>query len=193
MSVDPVKGGIYKHYKGGLYQVIGLSVEVDSNKICVVEVAEATEEVRKGTPPIYQCAATDPAVRTPDMKECWNSQLKPEGEAIELADLCIRIADWFGWKKWDLDYVVTYGEVKGISALADAFYKKPVFNPLDHHLQMVEMICQSTGVNEPVNLGKTFRLVVQYFKDHGWDLEEAIQIKMTFNKTRSYRHGGKRH
>lgn len=36
MAVDPVKGGIYRHYKGGLYQVIGLSIEVDSNKICVV-------------------------------------------------------------------------------------------------------------------------------------------------------------
>lgn len=164
----------------------------EKRMLMITEIAEATEEARKGAPPIYQCAATDPAVRTPGMRE-WNNQLKPEGEAIELADLCIRIADWFGWKKWDLDYVVTYSEVKSISALADSFHKKTVFNPLDHHLQMVEMVCQSTGVNEPVNLGKTFRLVVQYFKNQGWDLEQAIQIKMDYNARRPHRHGGKKY
>ena len=26
---------------------------------------------------------------------------------------------------------------------------------------------------------------------HGWDLERAVLDKMAFNKTRSYRHGGK--
>ena len=31
---------------------------------------------------------------------------KPEGEAVELADAVIRIADYFGWKGWDLDKVL---------------------------------------------------------------------------------------
>lgn len=33
----------------------------------------------------------------------WNSSLKPEGEAIELVDVIIRIFDYFGKKNWDLE------------------------------------------------------------------------------------------
>ena len=70
------------------------------------EIAEATEEARKGNPDMYL------------------EEGKPEGELIELADAIIRIADWCGFK--------------------------------------------------------------------GWDLEEALKVKMEYNKTRPYRHGNKR-
>ena len=70
------------------------------------EVAEATEEARQGNPNMYL------------------EEGKPEGELIELADAIIRIADWCGFK--------------------------------------------------------------------GWDLEEALKVKIEYNKTRSYRHGNKK-
>ena len=70
------------------------------------EVAEATEEVRKGNPASY-------------IKDG-----KPEGELIELADAVIRIFDWCGF--------------------------------------------------------------------NNWDLEEALRIKMEYNRTRPYRHGNKK-
>lgn len=57
--------------------------------LIVTEIAEATEEVRKGSPAVYG----DPGT-------------KPEGEAIELADAMIRIADYFGYKGWDLEAAV---------------------------------------------------------------------------------------
>lgn len=79
---------------------------LEIHMLIVSEVAEATEEVRKGAPPVYQCGPTDPAIRTPDMKECWNGQLKPEGELIELADAMIRIADYCGHKDWDLSAAI---------------------------------------------------------------------------------------
>lgn len=69
------------------------------------EVAEASEEVRKGAESFYI------------------ERGKPEGEAIELVDAVIRIMDYFGHK--------------------------------------------------------------------GWDMEQLLKVKMTYNKTRSYRHGGK--
>lgn len=79
--------------------------------LIVSEIAEATEEARKGTPPIYH------------KRWIGGHHEKPEGELIELADAMIRIAD--------------------------------------------------------------------YAESRGWDLAEAINLKHEYNKTRSYRHGGK--
>jgi len=56
----------------------------------VTEAAEATEEVRSGNPDVWFDEKT----------------MKPEGEAIELADAVIRIMDYFGYKKWDLEKMI---------------------------------------------------------------------------------------
>ena len=53
------------------------------------EISEATEEVRAGSDAVYAGARG-----------------KPEGEAVELADALIRIADYFGLKGWDLEGIV---------------------------------------------------------------------------------------
>ena len=55
------------------------------------EISEATESVREGASAFFQ---------NPQDKR------KPEGEAVELADAVIRIADYFGKKGWDLEKVI---------------------------------------------------------------------------------------
>lgn len=60
---------------------------LELHMLIVSEVAEATEECRRGSPPLYMNPSTG----------------KPEGEAIELADAIIRIMDYFGLKDWDLE------------------------------------------------------------------------------------------
>lgn len=60
---------------------------LELHMLIVSEVAEATEECRNGSKPIY----INP------------SNGKPEGEAIELADAVIRIMDYFGLREWDLE------------------------------------------------------------------------------------------
>jgi NTP pyrophosphatase (non-canonical NTP hydrolase) len=75
---------------------------LESHMLVVSEVAEATEEVRKGAPPIYQTVTAVYApitIVTPDMKGVqgqisWDDTRKPEGELIELADAVIRIMDY---------------------------------------------------------------------------------------------------
>lgn len=68
------------------------------------EVSEATEAVRLGIPPIDFMPPNKDGVS------------KPEGEAIELADVIIRIADYFGVKGWDLQEVllkkIAYNETR---------------------------------------------------------------------------------
>ena len=78
----------------------------ECHMLMVTEIAEATEEVRKKSPPVY-------------------GDVKPEGEAIELADCVIRIMEYFG--------------------------------------------------------------------KNGWNLEEALRLKMAYNDSRPYRHGNKRY
>ena len=93
---------------------------LEAHMLMVSELSEATEEVRKGYPPMY-IEAGDKKVTNPAEFD----GAKPEGEAIELADAVIRIADYFGYR--------------------------------------------------------------------GWSLEEAIRLKVDYNKNRSYRHGGKKY
>jgi len=35
--------------------------------------------------------------------------------------------------------------------------------------------------------------IADFFDYHGWDLEQALRLKLDYNKTRSYRHGGKKY
>lgn len=96
--------------------------DLECHMLMVSEIAEATEEYRKGTPAIYnekELGFWDSNTETIEYKLS-----KPEGEAIELADCVIRIMDYFGSK--------------------------------------------------------------------GWSLEEAVSLKCAYNKTRPYRHGGKK-
>lgn len=98
---------------------------LDCHMLMVSELAEATEEVRKRTPPYY---VIDPhsasIINPPDMdlyydvvmepsigntgsgKELYRTILKPEGELIELADTVIRILDYCGSKGWDLEAAI---------------------------------------------------------------------------------------
>lgn len=120
-----------------------------AHMLMVSELAEATEEARKGTPPYYVVIPGEGPLVPPSMEnlaeyvrlagppvysesesqeqlECQVESVpaKPEGELIELADAVIRIADYCGAR--------------------------------------------------------------------GWDLETAVELKMKYNETRSYRHGNKK-
>ena len=70
----------------GWWDIIKSPLEL--HMLMVSELAEATEESRKGTEPVYY------------------ENGKPEGELIELADCVIRIMDYCGYKGWDLEEAV---------------------------------------------------------------------------------------
>jgi hypothetical protein len=67
--------------------------------LMVTEIAEATESCRKKEPHFF-----------------FGEDGKPDGESVELADVVIRIADYFGHKGWDLDHIVNvkmrYNEIR---------------------------------------------------------------------------------
>ncbi len=111
----------------GWYEEGGPSA-LEQHMLMVTEVAEATEEVRNGQPPVYvvgkrpepasaliqhvmlamRPTAQDIGYQMAVLEEQgWGAEvLKPEGEAVELADVLIRIGDRFAMMGWDLEAVV---------------------------------------------------------------------------------------
>lgn len=81
---------------------------LERHMLIVTEIAEASEEMRNGTPEVYFRAfdetIIDPGHTGFHMHVADNS--KPEGELIELADAIIRICDYAGSRDWDLDAAV---------------------------------------------------------------------------------------
>lgn len=76
---------------------------LEAHMLMVSEVAEATEEVRSGKPPVYVVRDGEIVADAAEFREGE----KPEGEAVELVDAVIRIADYFGYRAWDLEKVLT--------------------------------------------------------------------------------------
>lgn len=77
--------------------------------LMVSEIAEATEETRKGTPAVYSVDPTTKIIMPNTTEMTINGEvvlLKPEGELIELADAVIRIMDYCGSKGWDLEKAI---------------------------------------------------------------------------------------
>jgi len=86
---------------------------LEAHMLMVSEIAEASEEVRKATPPIYanlkiQLAFDEALVQqTENLDLIRNNLLKPEGEAIELADAIIRIFDYAAYRNFDLEAAIS--------------------------------------------------------------------------------------
>lgn len=92
---------------------------LEMHMLMVSELAEATESARKGEPPIWQAQANTQGGHFTDANLArtikkvepqdgtWSPNLKPEGEAVELADCVIRIMDYFGAMGWDLERVLS--------------------------------------------------------------------------------------
>lgn len=93
---------------------------LECHMLIVSEVAEASEAVRDKKAPFYLLRKGERGlggnVDILEAPEASAKQIekslemmpgaKPEGEAVELADAMIRIADWFGRHGWDLEAVV---------------------------------------------------------------------------------------
>lgn len=170
--------------------------------MCHSELSEAMEEYRAGRPMVYR-------------EEC-----KPEGVAVELGDCILRILDYMGQVKGDVD-----GIVRGLQGYAPIQEKKGDGKPLPdlvagcHYLlssaymshRHAEMLgkkkegqkIQSARPLRPFRTRDFERIarekmvgcildIMRWAKDNGVDMEAIITAKNEYNKTREYRHGGKK-
>ena len=118
---------------------------------------------------------------------------RPRGVASELADVVIRVADMAEWYGWDLDAVSipepeewmefsppkSFGDWIGLCHIhaSDALVKA--------------WIPPERFQTPSVSLNLVIRTVQRMAAHYGIDLGAAIEAKMEYNRTRSYRHGGK--
>lgn len=173
--------------------------------LMATEISEATEEVRKHKEHLY-----------------YEGE-KPEGEAVELADLMIRIFDYAQYKNIDLDkyverefdYLFGVGkrDLSDLNKIGNALnkYKKhkdlPLFfknflnaeNPIEKHMilnmniaKAAEEFYLDVSEEESFYLTDTIFLILFYFKENKWNIEEILDIKHNYNKTRPFKHGGKK-
>jgi len=153
------------------------------------EIAEATESVRNGdhavfiNPVCYPCPG---ATHDCTEMDCPDAIEKPEGEAVELVDAVVRVLDYFGHKGWGCTNFKTT-----ILTTPNALNKHAVF-----HAQ-VGMAATGALIDdedwESDYLNNVVNQILEYFELRSWDFEEVLKLKMAYNKTRSYRHGGKKH
>lgn len=178
--------------------------------LMITEVAEATECVRSSEPHHHYGKNPEPVDETmkkgkhelfilPTMVDRFrlDKQMKPEGEAVELADCQIRIADFFGYCGWSLETESKFARTI-VPERDFAKMRIPRSNPLQLHLRICELLTdagksarESDDKEVARMLAATFNLITDIFTARGWKWEEIVQEKMAYNQKRPYRHGGK--
>ena len=106
----------------------------------------------------------------------------------QISDLCRRAHETAKEKGWhDKEVTVSEFIANTHTELSEAFEEYRAGRPL-RNIRMSE---DGKPEGFAVELADVIIRIADTCGLHGIDLEEAIQMKMTYNKTRSYRHGGK--
>lgn len=159
------------------------------------ELSEALEEYRNRRPMIYYILEMEQGDGTISQEICTDfdnkflSPYKPEGIAVELADVVIRILDYLGSKKEDLwhPYCGVYEMLK--KCLDDRENASIARLVLSGHYYLVKAF--NNRAHESLSLIIYMAQIEKWLELNKIDLEEIIKIKHEYNKTRPYKHGGK--
>jgi len=164
-------------------------------EICALihsELSEALEEYRDGKPDVYVFGEHG---ITPITPEEWDGE-KPEGIAVELADAVIRILDYMGEAGLEYcpeaDDLYTYEGKTPKEEQADFgdFIARCHSDISDAYLRATD---RDMNIYRAAALSVCIRRIEAYCeRKRGYDLSRIIAIKHEYNKTRPYRHGGKR-
>lgn len=152
----------------------GLVVTKSQEKMLLVgtEISEAVEDYRIGK-----------------MKTVCRPDGKPEGMGTELTDVCIRVWDYLGaLGEEEACPEITIASVPALEG------KSPV--QALHDLMRLTVYAADYAADGTFvfDIRKAQRLVLHTIGlGHalGFDMEEEINLKMAFNRTRPFRHGGK--
>lgn len=173
--------------------------------LCHSEVSEALEEYRAGRPNVwFMCHGTDGVCREYCVNRysegCINglNDDKPEGIAVELADVVIRCFDYFG--KVGVDVEALLEDAKTLHGLKWWFAHLDERNNFGEfvailHAWLSEALKQGYsgfGLRTTcLNMAVCCNLIFEWAEYMGVDMDEVMRIKHEYNKGRGYKHGGK--
>jgi hypothetical protein len=180
----------------------------DRCALMISELSEALEEYRAGhdVTEIYFAAQRgdawsskmSPLEEAHVLAECGS---KPEGIPIEIADVCIRIGDCAGRHQLDLDAALARCPRDGMRLARVGVPPIHAASLSDWLLLITRLLLSAWETrmpdgtpSDPSTTGLVLAIVAAHemAEAHGFDLESAIQIKHAYNRTRAYRHGGKK-
>ncbi len=128
-----------------------------------------------------------------------HGKYKPVGVPSELADVVIRVADMAEWYELDLDEARE--EDEEFEEGQQAYLEYRLSGNLDSFGNWIAAIHEDVadaGYHQRTrndNLGSLLFAVIDLVEcmaaHYGINLDAAIEAKMGYNRTRSYRHGGK--
>lgn len=160
------------------------------------EWSEALEEYRAGRPMVWYAVNADcqmcgdrPVIYS-EICETNNCDAghKPEGIAVELIDGCIRILDFAAHEKVLLKFEAIEPLQPTLPKLiADLhYYTSVALNDVEKDGKIIKHHFI------PEFLGAAVYEAFRYIREQGLDPEKIMREKHEYNKTRPYRHGGKK-
>ena len=170
----------------------------DIVSLCHSEISEALEEFRAGRPMVYFVETNGFVVTAMDERQGE----KLEGIAVELADCVLRILDWMGKEgispEEAMDRARATQEIW--AQLGDDFPEhlcKGGMGDLSAELHLYLSMAYRNWLNGTGTSPISTRMALVILRIQEWaeeasvDLDQVLQEKFSYNKTRPDRHGGK--
>lgn len=162
--------------------------------LCHSEISEALEEYRAGRPNAYVLAYDGECPRLETRMELFGDN-KPEGIAVEFADVIIRCLDWFG--KMGINAHDLLNEAIGGERRLSDF---PIYHA-DNFGEFIAALhtslslahrrwCNASGIySTALRMAVCCTMIFAWADDNGVDLEKILRVKHEYNKGRPYKHG----
>jgi hypothetical protein len=189
---NAVAHGFYEDFDKG--DIDRQEMEARNFALIHSELGEAVNEHRRGFPPLHWlCKSCDDGPCLVDDETAVRCDFTkngkpPEGVAVELADFVIRLLDYAAWAGVELPdadvNVPTYGS---LLRLVNALHDLVCDMAAQSELRNVAIPADSRLMASMITT--TICVVQRYLAARGLDLWEIVREKMSYNKTRPYRHG----
>ncbi len=151
------------------------------------ELSEALEEYRNKKPNLYYSCTSSKRMETGypcgECQYCTGS--KPEGVAVELADVVIRILDYCGREGIDIEAVET-------PYVINKYTFTEMLVRCHNTLSLAFAMNENAGsLPKAYFLRECIAFIKYWFSDNGINFDGTLLLKHEYNKGRPYKHGGK--